>query len=698
MKFRIILSLIALAGIALAIYYSTQSGLNFSGIERLFENGYLFIGVIALAVLLQLIGHWLRASKHKIFLEQIRPVRTSTIFRGQVIGSLFNFILPFRLGELVRAHYVARGVSISRSAVFATILFERLVDGLFLIIMGGVVLFFINPANSSLLHILLLLTGLSILLAFLLYSARSQKTWLLRFIYHFSSVFNPAIRDQIRMIAWSVIYMLKNTITLRVMPRYLGLTIIMWSFYLASVFIFILLLLGQYPITTQVVSSVAAYLGVSIPSGPAYLGSFQSIFSSVSLMPSEFLRENSITLLLWLLLVAPIALVGIVFLLSPDKKISSEKNDDLLSALRNKLYRDVDITKEFALFLDAYFQGDKINRILTTEEVTNNFQVIKTFKGGSKALTLLAWHNERMVVKKITLKQYEEKLTEQYRWLKEREHYPEITKALGEYKDHPDYYALDIEYRDEYIPFFEYIHSSSAKENAQVLQSVYNFVTNKIYKPAKKLKNGQALLNRYIETKIIGKVTDAASQNLSISNLLAYKSIIVNGQTIDNFDTVIKKIIANPQAMKDLSSIVESPIHGDLTVDNIIVNPKDKKFIILDPNNENAISDPVVDFGKLMQSVHSGYEFLCSLTNCSVSDNAVNFEESRSLQYDKLHSELTSILRDNLTTSRYNTILFHEAVHYCRMLTYRTDINPRTAAVFYVIAVRLFNEFLEQYQ
>lgn len=698
MKFRIALSLIAVVGILIAVYYSAVSGFDFTEISRVTDNTPLLVGVASAAIILQFIGHWLRASKHKILLEQIRPVRTGTIFHGQIIGSLFNFILPFRLGELVRAHYVARGVSISRSAVFATILFERLLDGILLIVIGVVILLTVSPDNEVLWYAVFTLSSICLLLGIFLYSARSQKYWVLRSVYLFSNLFNTAIRDKIRMVAWSAIYALKNTISRRILLRYASWTGIMWIFYLSSTFVFALLLLNSFPISTQILASIAAYFGVSIPSGPAYLGTFQSFFTSISGVPADYLHDHGITLILWLLLVVPVGILGLILLSRPHKVPAESETNDIVNALKNKLYRDVDITKEFSLFLDAYFQGDKINKILTTEEVSNNFQVIKTFKGGSNALTLLAWHNERMVVKKITLKQYEEKLSAQYDWLKEREKFPQITKVLQQYKNHPDYYALDIEFRDEYIPFFDFIHSSSAKANAQILREVCEFVNAKVYKPVRSIKNGRKHLDKYIETKVIGKVADASSKNLATSNLLAYESLVINGQTYDNFDVVIKKIVTNKEAMKDLSTIYESPIHGDLTVDNLIVNPKDKSFIILDPNNENAISDPVVDYGKLMQSVHSGYEFLCSLASCKTEENSISFEEIRSVQYDKLHLELTNLLQEMLPLERYRTILFHEAVHYCRMLTYRADINPDTTAAFYSIAVRLFNEFIGQYE
>ena len=149
--------------------------------------------------------------------------------------------------------------------------------------------------------------------------------------------------------------------------------------------------------------------------------------------------------------------------------------------------------------------------------------------------------------------------------------------------------------------------------------------------------------------------------------------------------------------MKDLASYKQSPIHGDLTVDNLIASAGGD-FIILDPNNENQVSAKAVDLGKLYQSLHSGYEFLIQLERCQVKDDQINFEDSKSHKYAEIFNLFDKSLKQRLNPKDYRSILFHEAVHYCRMLTYRVNINEATVPVFYATAVRLFNEFLEQYE
>lgn len=685
---KIILLLIAAIGLVV-LAVNLQSSISADSFAKLTLEPLLIFG--SLAVALHMTGHWLRALKHRYLLEQIRPIRTRDVFKGQMVGLLFNTILPLRAGELVRAHYIGKKVSISRAAVFATIVFERWLDAAILSCVGIIILLSTHGSAPIAAYITLGLLMTVAILGLAIYTANHEKPWLLHWIHRFTALFNVRIRNRLRLVFWSGIYGLKNILQRAGMVRYISLSLIMWLCYGLAVYVFIAGLLPQLPLTHHLLAPVAVYMGVSAPTGPTYLGPFQDIFVAISGINSHFVGLG-----LWLLLVAPTSLMGLAFLLQRHKKQANDST--VLDVLKNKLYRDADITKDFAQFLDAYFRGDEINHILNSQELSKNFQVIKTFKGGSNALTLLAWQDEKLIVKKITLKQYEEKLRAQYLWLLNYQKLPRITKVLGEQRNNPDYYSIDIEYRDNYIPFFDSIHSSSKKSSAEILLAVCEYVAKHIHTPQKPLKQAKKALNSYIENKVIGKIADAANNSVDITHLLAYDTVTVNGRDLVNFHRILERIKKHPQAMADLHEVVDCPIQGDLTVDNIIVDPATSKFLIIDPNNENAISDPIVDYSKMTQSLRSGYEFLYHLDSCQVSGNTVTFEERRSMQYSYLNKVLLDHLKATLTPGRYRALLFHEAVHYCRMLTYRTSIKPHTAAAFYCIAVRLFNDFIEQYE
>jgi uncharacterized protein (TIRG00374 family) len=71
----------------------------------------------------------LRAFRWVALLRPIGPARLRTAFRTTVIGFTANFLLPLgRLGEFVKPYLLARHEGFSVSATFATVIVERLID------------------------------------------------------------------------------------------------------------------------------------------------------------------------------------------------------------------------------------------------------------------------------------------------------------------------------------------------------------------------------------------------------------------------------------------------------------------------------------------------------------------------------------------------------------------------------------------
>lgn len=86
------------------------------------------------STLFLIVGFWIRALRWKVLLQPVKAVGTHLLFSATMIGFMANNVLPARLGEFVRADAIGRQASISRSAAFATIVVERLFDGLTLLL------------------------------------------------------------------------------------------------------------------------------------------------------------------------------------------------------------------------------------------------------------------------------------------------------------------------------------------------------------------------------------------------------------------------------------------------------------------------------------------------------------------------------------------------------------------------------------
>lgn len=100
-------------------------------------NYWLFIPAISV----MFVSHWLRSVRWRYFLKSIRTVRISRLFSATLIGYMGNSILPAHLGEVFRANVVGRNESIPTSSVLATVVIERIIDVLTLLIIMLVAVF-----------------------------------------------------------------------------------------------------------------------------------------------------------------------------------------------------------------------------------------------------------------------------------------------------------------------------------------------------------------------------------------------------------------------------------------------------------------------------------------------------------------------------------------------------------------------------
>lgn len=100
-------------------------------------------GLLALSVGLTLGFYVIRAERWQYMLAPLGPTRFSVAFRTTVIGFAASAVLPARAGEVLRPLLLARKERLPATAVFATIVVERLLDlAAVLLLLAGYLLFF----------------------------------------------------------------------------------------------------------------------------------------------------------------------------------------------------------------------------------------------------------------------------------------------------------------------------------------------------------------------------------------------------------------------------------------------------------------------------------------------------------------------------------------------------------------------------
>jgi uncharacterized protein (TIRG00374 family) len=241
------------------------------------------LGLLAAAVLVATVGYLVRAMRWKVLLA---PVKGDTTLRSRFasvsIGFMANNLLPARVGEFARAYAISRMEPISAGAALGSLVVERFMDGVVLLLLLAVpVLTPGFPATSALstgLGAAVLRGGLlavSVVLAALVLMA----VWPRAFVRSAERVARRLPRSVGRPLVGALEALLDAVAVLRA-PRLLALglawTVFFWLFHGLSFW----LGMKAFGIDTGLVSAffteAVVGFGVAIPSAPGFFGTFHA--------------------------------------------------------------------------------------------------------------------------------------------------------------------------------------------------------------------------------------------------------------------------------------------------------------------------------------------------------------------------------------------------------------------------------------
>lgn len=111
---------------------------------RLMNYGWVFP-----YMLIAIASFWLRSQRWGMLLEQDRPgVNRRHLFTGVMLGYTVNYAIP-RLGELTRTVFVAKKEQLSTSSVLGTVVLERIIDVVAMLLLLLFALFFVISDRST---------------------------------------------------------------------------------------------------------------------------------------------------------------------------------------------------------------------------------------------------------------------------------------------------------------------------------------------------------------------------------------------------------------------------------------------------------------------------------------------------------------------------------------------------------------------
>lgn len=666
--------------------------------------------VIGAAAAVQLVGHVLRAARTKVPLDNVRRGSLAGQFRHLTIGYLFNVVWPFRIGEVIRAYLIAKTVRISFLYTLLAVVLERLID---VVLVSVALLVFVAVVGVPeggvvpITAVVALVVAVALIAAFVAFVR--ENTVLMRLAWRASSWLNNDLENRARFKLWSVIFGFQRfTRQRRQLVRYGLLALGSWVCYAAAAAAVALTVLPRLTGQQAFVATAApsAVVGPAIGNGAP--GSFVDgvvdfIQRSSGLSGPELVTFAGAS---WAVANVPVLVIAVVALFVNWARRTSDPLVGLPLAPQdryvNKLAREQDVSGRMTHFLDSYFRGQHLSQVMHRLEVKGNVSLVQFFKGGSNAVTLLATANGELFVKKMVPTEHAHRLKNQYDWLAARADHPLLVTVLRE-EHADDYYAIDLEYRPSSVPLFEYVHENSLAESTAKLAQVWEYMYGRVYELGE-LEERTEVRDDYVSERFVRRVQAAAQSHPALAEAMKSDRIVVNGQELDNFATIMDRITATEPAWRDLATWQTSAyIHGDLTVDNILVDLPTRDVLVIDPSDDNQVRGPVIDFARHMQSLLYGYEFLNEdegpvVLGLHEGLPEITYRDDRSARYAELADFVsTQVMPRHLSVSEQRSVLFHVGLFYGRMLTHRVVINPGTVLKYYGVCIQALNRFLDQY-
>lgn len=129
---------IGLAVTAVCLWLALR-GVSFADVARDMARANLGL-LVVVSVPAHVAALWLRALRWRHLTDPIRPIGQGPLFRATAVGFMANNVIPLRVGEVIRAWYLARETGANGTALFGTVILERVIDSaVFLGLIGVIV-------------------------------------------------------------------------------------------------------------------------------------------------------------------------------------------------------------------------------------------------------------------------------------------------------------------------------------------------------------------------------------------------------------------------------------------------------------------------------------------------------------------------------------------------------------------------------
>ena len=270
MKKRILFGII----ISIFFLYLVVRNIDIKNIAGIISHGqYLWILPTLITYSLAFI---FRSVRWRFLLLPVKNFHWKQLFPSLIMGFAANCIFPMRFGEFFRAYIVGKKHNISKSASFATIVLERIMDGVGILILLGLAIPFLPVFPSWVKR--------AIFIAIILFIGILVAVSILIIKKHFIDILKkvPFIKYELKEL---IVHKIKKFIIgfeiikdIKIFPIVIFFTLCVWVCETFSIYFLIKIVGVNLSFFAIVFVLFVTIIGVMIPAAPGSIGTFEAAF------------------------------------------------------------------------------------------------------------------------------------------------------------------------------------------------------------------------------------------------------------------------------------------------------------------------------------------------------------------------------------------------------------------------------------
>lgn len=293
---------IALRGLDLTSFWATVTQANY---WWLIPGVTVYFGAV-----------WARTWRWHYMLRHIAHVPLTRLFPIVVIGYMGNNVYPARAGEVLRSYVLRRKEGVSISASLATVVLERLFDGLVMLLFVFATLPFapLPAAYTTLVTAfsIIFFGALLVFLALAMHPARMSRlyTWLV------DHILPEGIRSKVHGLFDQFVEGLQSLRSPRDLLLIFASSALIWLTETAKYWFVMLAFPFKVPFTVLMLMTAVVNLFTTLPSAPGYVGTFD--VPGIAVLAAHGVEKaiaTGYTLVLHVALWLPITALGAFFML-----------------------------------------------------------------------------------------------------------------------------------------------------------------------------------------------------------------------------------------------------------------------------------------------------------------------------------------------------------------------------------------------